>query len=240
MRMLTTLAVSAIPLLSAPLPAQPRSEPAPHSTEGQSSSLAPSTAATASSDPTGSAVSPSQPAADTVAGHLALSLAAGVALPRGRFGSAQPQSDFLKAGFATAVEAAYGFSRTVALGAWVDAAWHATAKDCTSCSATSQAAGATVRYHLVQGTRFDPWLSAGLGWRTTRLTLRDSERRYAGPELLRLVLGGDWYATSLLGLGPTLELDCGAFTTHPSAAGATRLFWNVQSNLRLTLDLPGK
>jgi hypothetical protein len=92
----------------------------------------------------------------------------------------------------------------------------------------------------VQGTRFDPWLSAGLGWRTTRLTLRDSERRYAGPELLRLVLGGDWYATSLLGLGPTLELDCGAFTTHPSAAGATRLFWNVQSNLRLTLDLPGK
>lgn len=183
---------------------------------------------------------PEKPAPDTLDGHLSLALAAGVEVPRGRLGSEERQSNFLKAGIVTGVEAAYGISRTVALGVWGDSVWYQSGGSCQDCAPSSFALGGTVRYHLVQGTRFDPWISAGLGFRSTTIPVGGSDRRYAGPELLRLVIGGDWYATSLLGFGPTLELDAGTFTTRPSDAGDAHLFWDFQAKARVTFDIPGK
>jgi hypothetical protein len=180
-------------------------------------------------------------ALDTLGGHLALTAGAGLAVPFGRLRSRLPQSRRIGPGLALTLSATYGLSHTLAVGIWGDRQSWSKGSACNSCSAAGFAGGALAVYHIVQGVRFDPWLAAGLGWRTLTVDSDLSDATYSGPELLRLLVGGDWYATRLLGLGPTLELAAGTYTDRPSEPGTGRAYyWQFQTTLRIALDLPGK
>ena len=100
---------------------------------------------------------------------------------------------------------------------------------------------AFVSYHLVQGVRFDPWASAGLGYRITKLSTPAANIDYSGIEWLRLQVGGDWYPFDKIGFGPYLELDMGRYSSRsPSSVGNGANHWHLATGLRVTLDLPGK
>jgi hypothetical protein len=181
------------------------------------------------------------PAQDSLAGHFTLSPGVALVLPFGSLESDVPQTDSLGTGLGLSLEAAIGVSRTVALGAWGQAASFGSTDTCPECSASSLAGGAFVRYHLVQGVRFDPWMSAGLGYRVLSIDNTPAGKQdFSGIEWLRFAVGGDWYAFSLFGLGPFLELDMGIYGTRPDSAGDSAAHFQLVVGARVTLDVPGK
>jgi hypothetical protein len=177
------------------------------------------------------------PARDTVGDHVSIAAMAGLVIPFGVFGGGQPQTDRIGPGLSLGGDIAYGISRTVMLGAYGEVAMPSTSGDWSGASATTVGAGPLVRYHLVQGVRFDPWVSAGIGFRRTS----SGTSSYTGIDWLRLQLGGDWYATSQLGFGPVLELALGTFT---GASGETLDTKGVNAHFvlggRIVFDGPGK
>ena len=144
-------------------------------------------------------------------------------------------NDFLGTALALNVDLGYGLSRNVVIGAWGEFDNHSTPSNCPRlCSGgKSLAGGPFIRYHLVQGTRFDPWGSFALGVRSTTVDTEFVSKDYFGFDILKLSLGGDWYPTSNIGVGPYVTFDWG---TYGSSGGHTGL----GTGLRLTLDLPGK
>ncbi|HMJ10668.1 MAG TPA: hypothetical protein VK524_04630 [Polyangiaceae bacterium] len=181
---------------------------------------------------------PLLPAAqDTVGGHLQLSPSAALVIPFGELSDGTSQSSVLGIGPGFALDVGFGVSRSVVLGAWGQLVSFGAGSECSDCSATSLAGGAFVRYHLVQGVRFDPWLSAGVGFRT--LTAGVDDARFSGFDFMRFQVGGDWYPARFLGFGPFAELDAGAYTSQPGDADSAAYF-QFATGLRLTLDVPGK
>jgi len=182
------------------------------------------------------------PAVDTLGGHFSLAGSGGLAVPFGELQQNSAVSHLMGTGWGFGAELGYGVSRGVVIGAWGQALLLGAGSSCSGCSTTSVAAGPFVRYHLVQGTRFDPWMSAGLGFRTTKITgAPGGDLSYSGLEWLRLRVGGDWYAFSKFGFGPYVELDAGHYESRPSQTtgnASAHLAFNV--GLRLILDLPGK
>lgn len=181
-------------------------------------------------------------AVDTLSGHLSLAGSAGVAVPFGEVQQNMAQSKVMGTGWGFGAELGYGASRSVVIGAWGQALRLGGGSACSTCSTTSFALGPFVRYHLVQGTRFDPWMSAGLGFRTTKITgAAGGDLSYSGLEWLRLRVGGDWYAFSRFGFGPYLELDAGHYLSRPAqASGSAAAHMDFQAGLRVIIDLPGK
>ena len=144
-------------------------------------------------------------------------------------------NDFLGTALALNVDLGYGLSRNVVLGVWGEFDNHGTPSACRQlCSGgKSFAGGPFIRYHLVQGTRFDPWGSFALGVRSTTVDTNSGSKDYFGVDIMKLSLGGDWYPTSNIGVGPYVSFDWG---TYGNSGGHTSL----ATGLRLTLDLPGK
>jgi len=181
------------------------------------------------------------PAPDLLSGHIMLSPSFGYAVPFANVEADAPQSDVMSSGWSGGLEAAYGLSRTVAVGAWGQYLSLGSSDQCKDCKTKSTAFGAFIRYHLVQGTRFDPWMAAGLGYRLTTLSRLGEDVKYSGIEWLRLVVGGDWYAFDKIGFGPYLELDMGRYGTRsPGSIGDSANHWTFLTGARVTLDLPGK
>jgi hypothetical protein len=188
------------------------------------------------------------PAQDTLAGHISLGVSALWAVPFGDLEDSKSQSQLIGSGPGFGLDLGIGISRTVALGAWGQLLRFGDSDNCTSCSASSLGVGAFVRYHLVQGTRFDPWMSAGIGYRKT--SIQDvpggGDVDYSGIEWLRLQMGGDWYPLKFLGIGPLIELDMGIYSDRSGsgAQGAPALeqspHWQFIVGARLSLDIPGK
>jgi hypothetical protein len=175
-------------------------------------------------------------ARDTLGGHFVLGAAVGPKWPFGSLESGRKQSSFLGTGLALNLDLGYGVGRSLVLGAWGELDLHAKrSSSCLACSeATSFAVGPFLRYHLVQGTRFDPWgeLAVGIRYTNTTPPTSDASKKYFGPELLKLTLGGDWYPTSNIGFGPYVTLDLGTYHSTVHSGFGT--------GLRLVLDLPGK
>jgi hypothetical protein len=176
---------------------------------------------------------------DTLSGHVAVSASAALAVPLGSLDASTPQSRLLGVGPGFGLELGYGVSHSLMVGLWGQYASFGAGSDCSSCSTRSLAGGPFVAYHLVQGVRFDPWMSAGLGYRADTISMGGSSVSYSGIEWLRLEVGGDWYASSQLGVGPFLELDTGAFTSRPANTDGA-LNWHFLAGARVTFDLPGK
>ncbi len=213
------------------------SEPAP----GEGTEPKPQPAPTEPPDEDGPEPPLVLPAPDALTGHLQLSPLAGVAVPFGSLEADLPQSDAMSSGWAFGLDASYGVSRTLAVGAFGQFLALGKPDSCGDCKTKSMAVGAFVRYHLVQGFRFDPWMLAGLGYRTTTISGVGDDVTYSGIEWLRLAVGGDWYAFDKVGFGPYLELDMGYYSSRSSGdMGSARAHWHLSSGLRVTLDLPGK
>ena len=112
------------------------------------------------------------PARDTVGGHLTIGASAGVVFPFGSIasGTAQEGSLIGPGPRGSGGDILYGVSRTVAVGAYGEVATPSGRNEGSGQDFTTIAAGPMVRHHLAQGVRFDPWLSAGAGFRQTSIT----------------------------------------------------------------------
>ena len=160
------------------------------------------------------------PAQDTLAGHVTLGVSGLWTIPFGELQDGTSQTQLIGPGPGVGFDLGVGISRTVALGAWGQLIRFDGGDDCSGCSASSLGLGAFVRYHLVQGARFDPWMTAGIGYRQTSIQdFPGGDLDFSGVEWLRLQVGGDWYPLKFLGVGPLLELDMGIYSDR-SGSGA--------------------
>lgn len=85
---------------------------------------------------------------------------------------------------------------------------------CTTCTARSQLFGGQVSYHLLDGVPFDPWFSAGAGWRTAHYAGNPIDNGasvdFHGIEAMRLALGADEYLGPV-GVGAYADFTIGEF-----------------------------
>lgn len=177
-----------------------------------------------------------KPARDSLGRHFALGAMAGVFVPFGSFQSGASQSSLLDPGLVVGVDAGYGISRTVVLGAYGDFALPQATDACRDCKVTSIAVGPMIRYHLVQGLRFDPWLSVGAGFRRTST----KTETFTGIDIARFELGGDWYPAPSFGFGPFMELGFGEYTGSSVAIQTHAVNAEFSLGLRIVFDAPGK
>ncbi|MES1178846.1 MAG: hypothetical protein ABUL62_31285 [Myxococcales bacterium] len=177
-------------------------------------------------EPDQPALEPIPSAHDNLAGHFQLGAGAGAKWP---FGS---HSGALATGLGLNLDLGFGISRYVVLGLWGEYDTYHTHSACGDCSGSSFAGGPLVRYHVVQGTRFDPWGELAVGMRSTKVDIHGDSKTHTGPDFLKLTLGGDWYFTSNVALGPYVTFDLGTYGTSSHSGLGT--------GLRLVLDLPGK
>lgn len=178
---------------------------------------------------------------DTLSGHLLAGLGAAVQAPFGQL--TRSESLNLGAGYGATLDLGFGVSRTVVAGLWGNLFAYGSGK-------TSYAFGPSVAYHLVQGVRFDPWILAGVGYRSMTLDTTSVKRHFAGFEFAHVVVGGDYFLFSGVGLGPWVDFDSGVFTTrsHYNASGqltgaklpGIATHFGFSGGLRLVLDLPGR
>jgi hypothetical protein len=195
---------------------------------------------------------------DTLGGHVQVGATGLVTAPIGELQNGYGARD-LGAGFGVALDAGVGVSRSLVIGVWGEGLWYSNGAACRfwhlpaaprdPCGATSFSVGPFVRYHLLQGMRFDPWLVVGPGYRAIRQETPDGTKKYGGIEWLHAVLGADYYVTSGFGFGPWLGIDGGVFTTRPTplcsadrCGGIAKTAWHTEFTfgLRLVLDIPGK
>jgi hypothetical protein len=232
-------AADAMPAAPSMRPADARRSDAPPQGSPQASGEGPRAApphpdATDADDPK---TAPVPLARDTVGGHIAVGAIAGVIVPLGSTASGTAQSDVLSPGLVLAGDITYGVSRTVMLGAYGDFGMPSGSGPWAGQNASSISVGPLLRYHLVQGVRFDPWLSAGIGFRRTS----GGKDALTGIDWTRLQIGGDWYATSQLGFGPVLELALGTFLdSSASNLGAKSVNAHFVLGGRVVFDGPGK
>jgi hypothetical protein len=180
------------------------------------------------------------PAPDSLGGHFVIAAGAAYVFPFGRLGSDMAQRRQLDPGLGIGVDMGYGASRQVIVGAWGQFALFPEGSACLDCTATSLAVGPFVRFHLVQGLRFDPWLSFGVGYRNLAIDDGSQTETFRGLDWARAQLGGDWYPSSNFGFGPFMELVSGGYFERPESAGALRTYWHLAVGARLTLDFSGR
>jgi hypothetical protein len=176
------------------------------------------------------------PARDTVGGHLAVGAVVGLFVPFGSVDSSIAQREIIGSGLLLGGDITYGVSRTVMAGVYGEVAMPSGTGPWSGQNALAIAAGPMVRYHLVQGTRFDPWLSYGIGFRR----LSNGNVSYTGIDWAHLELGGDWYAASNVGFGPLLELSMGTFLDSNRTLGSKAVNAEFVLGARLVFDGPGK
>ena len=196
------------------------------------------------------------PAADKLGGHLVIGGGASIAAQFGPLKSGT-NATTLGPGLNTVLDAGIGLGRTVTLGVFGEYALY-NAKRCIDCGATSWGVGPFVRYHLVQGTRFDPWMLVSVAYRTFSAEgplivgneqLPPVRRDFRGVEWGHLAFGADLYVFQNFAFGPWLELTGGHVTHEPldieiSTGSLTKSSWTAygcfSAGLRLVFDTPGK
>lgn len=182
---------------------------------------------------------PLPPAADMLGGHLLLSAGPMLSVPFARLDDQTAFSEAAGLGIGVSGKLGIGLARNLALGGFVEYTAFGHPSGCDSCKATSLALGPFVRYHLVQGVRFDPQISLGVGYRKLDATTRDGKYKYTGIDWLKLELGGAWYALSQLGFGPYADLTLGSFTKRPDDRNAS-VYGSFSVGLRVAIDAQGR
>ena len=179
---------------------------------------------------------------DLLKNHVLVGASLGPVWSLGRFDSETTAARGFGTGLNLRADAGFGLSGVIAVGVWGNYAQYSDGSGCVDCAGRAFAIGPFVRYHLSQGLRFDPWLSAGLGYRQLSFIddIRQSKQKYSGIEWLRLELGGDYYLFRGVGLGPYGSLGLSSYSTRPSGAGEARVNTDLSAGLRLLLDIPGR
>lgn len=179
---------------------------------------------------------------DLLGSHLLVGAAMGPVWSFGRLDSKTTAPRGFGTGLGFQGDLGFGLSRVISVGAWGTYANYADGSDCADCAGRAFAIGPFVRYHLSQGLRFTPWVTAGLGYR--QLSFLDDERaskqKYSGMEWLRLELGADYYILSSFGIGPYGNLSLSSYSSRPDAGGDARVNTELSAGLRLLFDLPGR
>ena len=148
-------------------------------------------------------------AADLRDGHLLLAASGGVFAPSAPFTPAIPELGSLDVGGTAHLHIGYGLGRylvpTLDVGF---ARLPALDTECGSCAATTIDAGLSLAFHLTQGFAFDPWISYGVAYRHTLLSLETTESdSQSGLDFMRLAIGADYYPVPVFGFGPYIETD---------------------------------
>lgn len=190
-------------------------------------------------------------AKDLLTGHLMLTASVGPTWSLGRLGSDILARDTFGTGLGAQADVGLGVSRSVVVGAWGSFTRYADGNDCKSleggtkppaaCNGQALAVGPFVRYQLLQGLRFDPWVLVGAAYR--QLSAEDTDgiqQKYSGMSWMRLEMGGDYYVLSGFGFGPYAGLALSSYWDRPSAAGEARVSTELNFGLRLLLDVPGR
>lgn len=176
-------------------------------------------------------------AADMLGGHLLLGAAPIWSVPFGTLESRLSAPDRLASGFGARADLGFGLSRTVVLGVMGDFTSYLAPDDCDGCGGQTFGVAPMLRYHLVQGTRFDPWVSIGAGYRSLSVD-GDEQLELQGIDWLRIAFGGDYYPLSNVALGPFAGFDA---TTYLGGRDEDpRISFQVTLGLRLALNFPGK
>lgn len=178
-------------------------------------------------------------AKDQLSGHLLLGASGLGLLPIAMLDGKTSFMDRARAGLGAAADLGIGVSRNVVFGVFGEYARFSSPSDCPQCDTNTLAVGPFVRYHVVQGTRFDPWLQLGVGYRRLTASLGDRDVDYRGIDWARVAFGGDWYALSQVGFGPYAEVTLGTFTDRPSGTSAT-VYGMLNVGLRLAFDVQGR
>jgi hypothetical protein len=185
---------------------------------------------------------------DTLTGHFQAGVSPALTLPFGQLESGDSAAD-LGPGYGAKLDLGFGVARGLSLGAWGELFTHSAHSACrvaggtpvgsSNCSALDWAVGPFVRYHLVQGMRFDPWFVLGPGYHVLTVDTAAGKQRFSGVDWLKIAAGGDYYLLSGFGIGPWVELDVGRFDRHP-AAGSDHWHEAFTFGLRGVLDVPGR
>jgi len=230
-------------------PSSPVPEPGPAKTARMVDDAGGS-AAEPAADPAARPAAPRiPPAEDLISGHGYFSALALLAVPFGSLERGLPWYDVGAPGLGAGVDLSIGASRNVSLGVWADLATLGAGPECDGCSTLTLSLGPLVRYHLVQGMRFDPQVAFGIGFRSmaTRGAGRDLD--YLGLDWLRFSAGGQWYATPNLAFAPFVAVAAGAAVRLPDSSpirltpGEDRrsgVYGLTLLGLRLTFDAPGR
>ncbi len=180
-------------------------------------------------------------AQDLLGKHVLVGAAVGPVWSLGRLDSETKARRAFGAGLGFRADAGFGLSRVISVGAWGSYARYSDGSRCADCAGRAFAVGPFVRYHLSQGLRFAPWLTAAAGYRQVSFVddLR-VKQKYSGVEWLRLELGADYYVLSGFGLGPYGSVALSSYSSRPAAAGNVRVNTELSAGLRILLDLPGR
>ncbi|MCL2823597.1 MAG: porin family protein [Polyangiaceae bacterium] len=169
-------------------------------------------------------ITPLRPAPDSLSNHIIIAPKLAYSLPMGNAESQFAQREFTSYGLALGADLAFGINKYIAIHARFETGSYNNNKKCPdsgSCSASTMAFGLGAEYHIVDGAAFDPWIRAGIGYRTMsyKLTLDsfDSRQSYAGFDWLHIATGGDWFPTSIFGFGPYIALDIGKYGKKPDS-----------------------
>ncbi|MDQ2643596.1 MAG: hypothetical protein M3020_07270 [Myxococcota bacterium] len=196
-------------------------------------------ASTEEDEPQETERAPTPPATDLLAWHPLLGVAGKLAVPFGKLDSERSFGDSAGLGYGVAGDLGLGLSRSVELGVWADYVTYDSDEDCAGCEITSFGVGPFLRYHLVQGMRFDPFLTIGGGHRALTISRDGQKHTDSGLAWLKLGLGGNWYALSQVAFGPYAELELSTLTEPPEGSDPA-VFAHFSTGLRLHFDVRGR
>jgi hypothetical protein len=179
------------------------------------------------------------PDRDLRSGHFSVGASGSYGVPLGNFTSKSPIGSRLGDAWYFGADLGLGLTRHLQLGLAGELALVSAGSACTDCTATSYVVGPRLRYHLVEGTRFSPWVGYGFSLRHTRTESPNGKASYTAIEPLRLELGGDWYASSVIALGPVLAMGIARTVNESDNAGAPRWSSWLSAGLRVVLDPAG-
>jgi hypothetical protein len=183
---------------------------------------------------------PGAPYQDPLSRHWFLGASASYGTVLGNFSSKVPIGDRLGDALIFGLDVGYGLTTHWELALAGDFSLVSDGDSCSVCEAASYGAGPRLRYHLVGGTRFSPWVSYGFSLRQTSLDQQDGSASFTALEPVRLELGGNWYVTSNFLLGPVLAAGVARSVSTTDDQGSGR--WQVQlsAGLRIALDPTGR
>lgn len=180
-------------------------------------------------------------AKDLLGSHVQVGAAVAPTWSLGELGTDLGAPRGLGLGFGARADAGIGLSRYFVVGAWGGFSGFSDGSACDSCSGRAISVGPFVRYHLVQGFRFDPWLTMGAAYRQVSFDDANGQRqKFSGVEWLHLELGADYYVLSGLGLGPYGAVGLSTYGSRPDTAGGASVNVDLSVGLRFFLDLPGR
>jgi hypothetical protein len=172
---------------------------------------------------------------DDLSKHWLIGASIAFVTPFGNFSSGYPIGSRLSSGYGLGLDIGYGITRHFGVSIAGDYQQIYSGSACTDCKAAAYAIGLRMRYHLVEGTRFDPWVGYGFGYRQTVFESEVSKTTFDAVEPIRMEVGGDWYATSMLTIGPILALGIDR-TLNTSETGDGRWSTVLSAGLRIGFD----